>query len=268
MATTTPKRSRRKAPTVQVSLAKFDTRDPVYRVVREAVPIQDFVPLTAADYAPSGGTPLRDAVARMIGHGDKLRGPGHVTILALLDESASMGGNRGAVIEGMNQFVDGMSDVKSVDPKTAGTVLAVVFTDGEENSSREVDHPTLQQMIKEREEDGWTFIFLGANIDAWHQGTSLGFSGGVRGQTISYVNTPQGTRSAMSAVTKDSADYLTDSAAFYSSKVTTGTTQSSVTESGAVLSANINASSSSPYTQYNVDFSVVPQKKKDKKEKE
>jgi hypothetical protein len=164
----------------------FDTRTPLYRVAREGVPISEFRPLTLGDYCPSGGTPLRDATARMIGYLDSLRANDRVTIGLLLDESGSMGGNEQSVIEGVNQFVDGMR--AAVDPEAAGKVLAVVVTDGYENSSSEVDQATLAKMVAEREADGWTFIFLGANIDAWAQGQAMGFS--VTGQSVNYVSTP------------------------------------------------------------------------------
>ena len=260
MSTSTkPRRRKPKVPTVTVTLAKFDTREPTYRLVREGVPIADFKPLVGEDYLPSGGTPLRDAVARMIGHGDQLRGPDHVTIMVLLDESGSMAGNEASVIAGVNRFVDGMSDVKAVDPKAAGTVLAVIVTDGYENSSREVDQLTLQKLVQGREADGWTFIFLGADIDAWQQGYGLGLSGGATGQSVSYRNTPEGTAAAMDYVTADSMSYLSNVRAYQTNKVTSGTTMSSITPEGVQLTSNINAgpTTSAPPT-FTATTPVVP----------
>lgn len=140
----------------------FDSREPIYRVRRESVPIDAFAPLGPDDYVPSAMTPLRDAAAQFIAHLDSLRAPDRVTIGLLLDESGSMAANREAVIAGVNEFVGGMRGVDAVDPASAGKVLAVIVTDGLENSSREVTPQTLATSIAERERDGWTFIYLGA----------------------------------------------------------------------------------------------------------
>ena len=44
-------------------------------------------------------------------------------------------------------------------------VLFVIITDGEENSSRTHTLDSVKNLIKAREEDGWTFIYMGANQD-------------------------------------------------------------------------------------------------------
>ena len=45
--------------------------------------------------------------------------------------------------------------------------LFVITTDGMENASRSYDSERVKRMIERRkEEDGWEFLFLGANIDA------------------------------------------------------------------------------------------------------
>ena len=248
MATATKQGKKKVAPAVQVTLGLFDTRDPVLRLPRTGIEIGDFHPLTITDYAPSGGTPLRDATARMIGQLDSTRGSGHVTIGLLLDESGSMGHNREAVVEGVNQFVDGMRDVKSVDPESAGKVLCVVVTDGEENSSTEVDPETLRAMIAEREKDGWTFIFLGANIDAWDEGRKYGYSGGVTGQTVNYTSSPVGTRSAMASVTTDSSAFLANNASYASMRASSSSR--TIAEDGTETIAGSPQSSAPPVTPY------------------
>jgi uncharacterized protein YegL len=53
--------------------------------------------------------------------------------------------------------------------------IAVIMTDGEENSSREWTLQAIRELIKNKEAAGnWTFVFLGANLDAFAQGASLG----------------------------------------------------------------------------------------------
>jgi hypothetical protein len=54
-------------------------------------------------------------------------------------------------------------------------VVTVIMTDGEENSSREWTHDAVRGLIEQKETEGsWTFVFLGAGLDAWHQGRSYG----------------------------------------------------------------------------------------------
>lgn len=54
------------------------------------------------------------------------------------------------------------------------TVVMVILTDGEENSSRFYDFPFISRTIKQLEATGkWTFSFLGTDIDAFHVGEML-----------------------------------------------------------------------------------------------
>ena len=54
-------------------------------------------------------------------------------------------------------------------------VVTVIMTDGEENSSREWTNDAVRGLIEQKEKEGsWTFVFLGAGLDAWHQGRSYG----------------------------------------------------------------------------------------------
>lgn len=56
-------------------------------------------------------------------------------------------------------------------------VLVVIMTDGQENSSREYQRDTVKQMIKEREAKGnWTFVFMGADIDAFGEAAGIGIA--------------------------------------------------------------------------------------------
>jgi uncharacterized protein YegL len=54
-------------------------------------------------------------------------------------------------------------------------MVTVIMTDGEENSSREWTPVAVRELIQAKEKLGnWTFVFLGANIDAFAQGERLG----------------------------------------------------------------------------------------------
>lgn len=58
-------------------------------------------------------------------------------------------------------------------------VLCVIQTDGHENSSTEHKFAELVLLIKEKEEAGWVFVFLGAGVDAFDVGVrQMGMSAG------------------------------------------------------------------------------------------
>lgn len=56
------------------------------------------------------------------------------------------------------------------------SVMVVVFTDGYENSSREFKYDDVRDLIRRCEAEGWSFIYMGANQDAWKVGEGLGVS--------------------------------------------------------------------------------------------
>jgi hypothetical protein len=56
-------------------------------------------------------------------------------------------------------------------------VLTVILTDGQENSSREYRRETIKALIERKEKEGnWTFVFLGAGLDSFAVGDSIGVS--------------------------------------------------------------------------------------------
>lgn len=70
-------------------------------------------------------------------------------------------------------------------------IVFVVYTDGGENSSRRWTGEQLAQLIEhKRTHDGWEFVFLGADQDAWGQAQSLGFA--AAGNTVSFAGTREG----------------------------------------------------------------------------
>lgn len=231
-ATKTRKKTGRKkqttSPTVSVTISMFDASggSDVYRVRRSGQPADEFVPLTTFDYNPRGATPLNDAVAQFIAHLEKQRRAGSVVIGALADESGSMGGNRQSVVDGINEFVGGMANVE-VDPDTDGKVLAVILTDGLENASREVSAAQVGEMIRAKEAEGWTFIYLGANQDTWSVGGSLGAT-----RSVAFTSTSEGTRSALRNAGAQSLSYLTNNAAYAS--LASSAKCTTVSESGLV----------------------------------
>lgn len=63
------------------------------------------------------------------------------------------------------------------------SVIVAILTDGQENASRKYDNRNVKQIIEKCEGKGWGFMFLGANIDAFALGQSLGFR---QSNTIQY----------------------------------------------------------------------------------
>jgi uncharacterized protein YegL len=62
--------------------------------------------------------------------------------------------------------------------KSKAAALMVIMTDGEENDSKEYDSKQVFEIIRDKEKEGWTFAFLGANQDAWAQGQKMGLRAG------------------------------------------------------------------------------------------
>ena len=105
-----------------------------YDKVTQLTPLAHAPHLSHDSYKPSGGTPLYDCVARLVREVE--------------------------------------ADTQSFDP--APEVLFVIMTDGEENSSREFSREKIFTLINAKTEMGWTFVYLGANQDAWQVGRSIG----------------------------------------------------------------------------------------------
>jgi len=80
-------------------------------------------------------------------------------------------------------------------------VLIVIVTDGQENASHEYKLEDIKKLIKECENDGWNFIYLAANQDAFAVGSSFGVS---LGNTFTYQASSRGV-SDMSFVMADAA---------------------------------------------------------------
>ena len=65
--------------------------------------------------------------------------------------------------------------VQTVNTDGFDKIITVIMTDGEENSSHEWTMQGIRELIRCKEAAGnWTFVFLGANLDAFAQGTNLG----------------------------------------------------------------------------------------------
>ena len=85
----------------------------------------------------------------------------------------------------------GNAQKHTADSYRAEKVLFVIITDGEENSSREYTAEKVKMQIeRQKEQYGWEFIFLGANIDAVQTAGRFGIAAD---RAIDYVPDSVGT---------------------------------------------------------------------------
>ena len=142
-----------------VSLLQFNQD---CEVTLDRVPIEKVKPLTNQDYRVGGCTALLDAVGGAIKYHHKVQ-----TILP-----------------------DGFR---------ADHLIFVIITDGLENASTRFDYPQVKQLIEAKKEEGWEFIFLGANIDVASEAARLGID---HNRASAYVADSVGSGIAYEAVSR------------------------------------------------------------------
>ena len=104
----------------------FDTN---HYTLHDRVALNEVPDLTDKEYVPGGSTALLDALGNTITH-----------------------------IEKIHHYIR-KEDVPE-------QTVFVIITDGMENASREYSLSQIKSMITKKQEEGWEFVFLGANIDA------------------------------------------------------------------------------------------------------
>ena len=130
-------KQRRQDGACYVSTVLFDNES---SVLHDRVPIERIEPMTAQDYTPGGCTALLDAIGGAIRH-----------------------------IETIHRY----ARAEDVPEHT----IFVITTDGLENASRRFSSSKIKRMIeRKKEEAGWEFLFLAANIDAVETAEHIGIS--------------------------------------------------------------------------------------------
>lgn len=143
------------------SLYKFNGYD--VKCVFDHVNVKSIEPLNHDTYNPNGMTNLHDAI-------------GHV----------------------MNKVNNRLSETKK---KHRDQVQIVILTDGQENASKYYNANMIKPMVEQAESKDWTFMFLGANIDAFAVGSAYGLRSEA---TLQYnVNNMTSTMKAASRMTRD-----------------------------------------------------------------
>lgn len=130
------------------------------RVLHNRVDIREVPRLTRRDYRCSGCTALLDAVGGAIRHQETVQ----------------------EVLPG---------------PYRADKVLFVITTDGMENASRRYTYRQVRRMIERHRDQGWEFLFIGANIDAAAEAEHLGIAAD---RAASYLQDARGTEVLYDAV--------------------------------------------------------------------
>ena len=111
--------------------------DTTWKIVHDGVDIHEVKQMTTADYSAFGGTAMLDAIGEVI-----------------------------------NRVQDRHDELGVEKPDS---VLFVITTDGEENSSHQFTKSQIEKMIKHQTNGhGWKFMFLGANMDAVKEAASIG----------------------------------------------------------------------------------------------
>lgn len=82
-------------------------------------------------------------------------------------------------------------------------VICVIQTDGQENSSHEFTIDSLRKLIDKKRSEGWEFIFMGADQDAWNA-EQWGINAV---STLSHDSTPLGVKQAFASVGKVTGSY-------------------------------------------------------------
>ena len=114
--------------------------DDQYEVLHDHANIQKIEPITNKEYYARGTTALLDAIGKTINSiGNRLSG--------------------------------------TPEDERPDKVIFVITTDGFENASKEFDKKTVKEMIEHQQDKySWTFMFLGANMDAVGEAASLGIN--------------------------------------------------------------------------------------------
>jgi len=89
--------------------------------------------------------------------------------VAKLDESSYRPSGNTALLDAIG------NTAQTVNTDGFDKIITVIMTDGEENSSREWTLQGIRELVRSKESLGnWTFVFMGANLDAFTQGANLG----------------------------------------------------------------------------------------------
>lgn len=144
-----------------LTLVQFDSQNP-YEVLHDTQPIGLVPRLSTETFVPRGGTPLLDAMGRLV----------H-------DVEQKVGRlKRGS--------------------RPEHVVLAII-TDGQENQSQEFSREQVAGMLRKKEAAGWKVVFLSADLDAINDALAQGVA---FSRSMAFDKNSRGTAEAMDALSK------------------------------------------------------------------
>ena len=129
-------------------------------VIHDRLPLEKVSPLTEKEYSVGGCTALLDAIGGAVKH-----------------------------VANIHKYAR-PEDVPA-------HTLFVITTDGLENASRRYGSAEVKKLVERKKEEGWEFLFLGANIDAVETAGRLGID---RDRAANYHADRKGTRVNFSAL--------------------------------------------------------------------
>ncbi len=130
------------------------------KVLHDRVALDKIEPLTEEDYQVGGTTALLDAVGDAVKH-----------------------------IKNVHKYA-------REEDRPQKTIF-IITTDGRENSSERFTYKEIKRLIERQKENGWEFIFLGANIDAPEVASHLGIE---RRRAVNYHSDKLGTEKVYGAM--------------------------------------------------------------------
>lgn len=104
-----------------------------------------------------------------------------------------------ALLDAVGSAVEDAMRVQRYMPEghKADQVIFVIITDGMENASHKYTYEKVKGLIQAKQEDGWGFLFLGANMDAVTEAANLGIH---EDRSVTYVADCAGSAVAYDAV--------------------------------------------------------------------
>ncbi|MBO4880810.1 MAG: VWA domain-containing protein [Firmicutes bacterium] len=142
-----------------VTTVLFDNQQ---KTVHDRVSLAEVAPMTEKEYYVGGSTALLDAVGDAVTH-----------------------------IEKVHRYIR-PEDVPE-------HTMVVITTDGMENSSRRWRASEVKKLVEKKKEEGWEFLFLGANIDAVSEAARFGIDAD---KAVRYCNDPAGVQKNFAGVAR------------------------------------------------------------------
>jgi uncharacterized protein YegL len=136
-------------------------------VLHDRLPLEQIKPMTEDDYTVRGCTALLDAIGGAVKH-----------------------------IGNIHKY----ARPEDVPEHT----MFVITTDGLENASRKYNSRDIKRLIESKKEEGWEFLFIGANIDAIETANDYGISAD---RAVNYNADSQGTGVVFEAVSETVAKF-------------------------------------------------------------